>query len=409
MAPLTSYQRRLFVFLTVATFFEGYDFMALAQILPNLREDLGLSRAEGGWLVAVVNVGTVVAYLLVRQADFWGRRRLLLVTIVGYTLCTFLTGFSPNAWVFAGLQLVARVFLIAEWAISMVIAAEEYPAERRGMVLGVIGGAGSLGNVVCAGVVPLLLNTEYGWRSVYFVGIVPLVLIAIARRSLRETERYERVRATSGHVRRPLMAILRTPYRRRILQLAAIWALTYMCTTNGVTFWKEFATSERGLTDGQVGLAITIAALVSMPLVFMSGKLLDIVGRRRGAAIIYTVGVAGVLASYVLHGQWPLTVGLVFGIFGAAAVIPVLNAYTTELFPTELRSDAFAWANNLLGRIGYIGSPIVIGLVADDIGWGWAIRATLPFPLIALVLILVLLPETVGKELEETAALPARR
>jgi putative MFS transporter len=202
---------------------------------------------------------------------------------------------------------------------------------------------------VCAGVVPLLLHTEYGWRSVYFVGLVPLVLIAIARRSLRETERYERVRATSGHVRRPLMAILQTPYRRRILLLAAIWALTYMCTTNGVTFWKEFATSERGLTDGQVGLAITIAALVSMPLVFMSGKLLDLVGRRRGAVIIYTVGVAGVLGSYALHGQWPLTVGLVFGIFGTAAVIHS-STRADKAVPDRAASDAFAWANNLLGR-----------------------------------------------------------
>ena len=66
---LSSYQRRLFVFLSVATFFEGYDFMALTQILPELRADFGLDRTAGGILLGVINVGTVIAYLLIRKAD----------------------------------------------------------------------------------------------------------------------------------------------------------------------------------------------------------------------------------------------------------------------------------------------------------------------------------------------------
>jgi MFS transporter, putative metabolite:H+ symporter len=75
----------------------------------------------------------------------------------------------------------------------------------------------------------------------------------------------------------------------------------------------------------------------------------------------------------------------------------------TELFPTHLRSDAIAWSNNLLGRIGYMLSPIAVGFAAEEIGWGPAVSATALFPLVALALILWLLPETRGKELEETA------
>ena len=71
--PLTSYQRRLLVFLSVATFFEGYDVMALSQILPNLRADLGLSKATGGMLIAGVNAGAIAAWWLVRRADWWRR------------------------------------------------------------------------------------------------------------------------------------------------------------------------------------------------------------------------------------------------------------------------------------------------------------------------------------------------
>jgi putative MFS transporter len=250
--------------------------------------------------------------------------------------------------------------------------------------------------------VPLLLKTPFGWRSVYFVGAIPLVIIAVARRNLRETKRFEEVDAAAKE-KAPLTRILYTPYRGRMLKLALIWGLTYVCTQNAVTFWKTFAMSERGMTDAQVGTSITIAALVSMPLVFLAGKMLDVWGRRMGAVVIFTLTAAGVVGSYSLDSPVALTAALALGIFGSSAFLPVLNAYTTELFPTHLRSDAFAWSNNLLGRIGYVVSPIMVGLAAEKVGWGRAVSATAIGPILALGLILWLLPETKGKELEETA------
>jgi MFS transporter, putative metabolite:H+ symporter len=401
----TPYQKRLFLFLSVATFFEGYDFLALTQILPNLRADLHLGKADAGYLVAFINVGTVVAYLLVRRADRWGRKRVLTATIAGYTLATFLTGLSPNVYAFALMQMLGRIFLIAEWATSNVIAAEEYPAARRGMVIGVISAFSTLGSVTCAGVVPLLLHTRYGWRSVYFVGILPLVALAIARRSLRETRRFSEQVGARVEKKRSLMHIFKTPHKRRVVELGLIWLATYVCTQNGVTFFKEFAVGERGMTDADVGRAIAIAAVVSMPLVFYVGRFLDVVGRRIGAVIIFGLSSAGVFFCYTLHGYTAITVALVFGIFGASAVLPVLNAYTAELFPTDLRGDAFAWSNNLIGRIGYVLSPAVVGYAAGQVGWGAAVRVTAIFPLIAVALIVWLLPETKSRELEETAAL----
>lgn len=403
-APLTHYQRKLFVFLGVATFFEGYDLFALAQILPNLRADLGLTSAQGGLLVAVANVGTVLAYLLIYRADRWGRRRVLTITIAGYTFFSFLTALSFDAWSFAIFQLLARIFLIGEYAVAMVYAAEEYPADRRGMVIGVIQACSSLGAIVCAGTVPLLLETSLGWRSVYLVGTIPLLIIAVARRSLRETERFAR-EATGRDEASSFLRILRGPYRNRVLQLGTIWALTFVCTQNAVVFWKEFALSERGLTDAQVGAMLTIASLVSMPLVFASGKLLDLIGRRRGAVVIFGVTTLGTIASYTLDSQAALTCALVLGILGTSAVLPVLNAFTTELFPTALRSEAFAWSNNIIGRSAYLLSPVAIGLAAEAVGWGSAVAATAVFPLLALGLIVWLLPETGGRELEETSAL----
>ena len=119
---LTAYQWKLFGFLGVATFFEGYDFMILANVLPNLRADLGISEAAAGIMVGVSNLGTVAAYLLIRRADQWGRKSTLAVTIAGYTVFTFLTGFAVDPITFTVAQFFARMFLIAEWAITMVYA-----------------------------------------------------------------------------------------------------------------------------------------------------------------------------------------------------------------------------------------------------------------------------------------------
>jgi putative MFS transporter len=302
------------------------------------------------------------------------------------------------------------VFLIAEWATAMVYAAEEFPADRRGMVIGVIQGFSSLGAIVCAGVVPMLLKVPIenpvsgellGWRAVYFVGVVPLVLLAFARRNLKETQRFTESVKDRGH--RAFTAIWKSPYRRRVIELAIIWGVAYVCSQNAVTFWKDFAMSERGLTDADVGSCITIAALLSMPLIFAVGPLMDRAGRLPGAVIVFGLGGVGVFLSYTLDGKWPLTGALVFGVFGASAVPAVLNAFTTELFPTDFRGDAFAWANNLLGRIGYVLSPIAVGMLAEAHSWGGVLRYTAIANIIALALIFLWLPETKNRELEETA------
>ncbi len=397
--PLSPYQKKLFAFLGVATFFEGFDFMALTQILPQLRAEFHLSESDAGWAMGAINVGTILAYVLVRKADVWGRKRVLSLTIAGYTIFTGLSALSPNVFVFVALQLVARLFLIAEWATAMVFAAEEYPADRRGMVMGVIQAFSSLGAVACAGVVPLMLKTSLGWRGLYLVGVLPLLLLAVARRSIRESRRFEAPTAPSS-----LWRIWGTPYKKRVLQMSAIWSLTYLCTQNVVSWWKEFAVGERGWTDAQVAVTITIAAVSSMPFVFLSGKLLDVVGRRRGAVIIYGVGAISCVMAFTSDAQWALTMGLAGGIFGASAVLPVLNAYSAELFPNGIRADAFAWCNNALGRIGYVAAPIVVGQLAAGLGLGNAVALTAISLMAALGLIWWLLPETKNQELEESSA-----
>ena len=398
--PLTSDQRRLLIFLSAATFFEGFDFLAITQVLPHVRADFGLSQSETGLLVGVANIGPILACFIVRLIDRIGRRKVMQYTLLGYAGFTLASGLAPDPYSFAIAQLLARMFLVGEWATSMVYAAESFPAERRGQAIGIIQGVAALGAVTCGGVAPLLMKLEVGWRAVYFFGAIPVVILLFARRNLKETERFLAV-ANAEQNRRALWDIVRGPHRLRVLTVALLWWLVYVGTHNATTFWKEFAMTERGMTDGQVGVSLTIAAVCAMPFVFAVGPMLDRLGRRGGAAIIYPVAALGVLGAFTLTDRVGLTIAMALTIFGASAVLPVVEAYTTELFPTELRGDAFAWANNLLGRLGPVLSPPLVGIAAEHVGWGPAVATTSVANILALILIWAALPETRGRELED--------
>jgi putative MFS transporter len=400
VTKLDSYQTRLLFFLGVASFFEGFDFMTFAQILPILKTEMHLTPLGGGLLQTIINAGTILAYFIVRYASTWGRKRVLTITVLGYAFFTFLTGFAPNMWVFGAAQCAARVFLIGEWATGLVIIAEEFPKERRGFGIATISATSGVGSIVCAITISLLTHTQFTWRLPFFVGVIPLLLVAWARRDLRETKRF----VESSHIRHSIFTIFYSRHLNRVLQIGLIWFLTYVCTQNAVTNWRLFVTTERSISDGQAGFAIGLAAGLSVPAGYMIGPLLDILGRRGCAMIVFLATSLGVYGAYTFHSFWPLTVSLMIALMGTTTVLPVLNAWNAELFPTELRADAVAWGNNILGRIGYVLSPIAIGAWAGSVGsYELPMRVTTIFPLIALVLVLFLLPETRAKELEDTS------
>jgi putative MFS transporter len=168
-------------------------------------------------------------------------------------------------------------------------------------------------------------------------------------------------------------------------------------------FWKEFALNERGLSEEAASAAIIQSAVLAMLIAFAAGRFLDAVGRRVGGSILIGCMAVGVFIAYTAHDPLFLKLGLFVGMIGINTMLTVLNAFTTELFPTEHRAQAFAWSNNLIGRIGYWLSPFAIGALVDSHGWGSVIRMTAPFPALAIVLIWILLPETKGRELEQTA------
>ncbi len=154
-----------------------------------------------------------------------------------------------------------------------------------------------------------------------------------------------------------------------------------------------------------MALALTVAAVTAAPAIVVSGRLLDALGRRVGATLTLAATAVGVVLAYRAQATWALTLGVVLAVFGSSAVLPALNAWTAELFPTELRGAGAALANNLLGRIGYVVGPLAVGAAAGQVGWGVAVAATALGPVVAMAGVWRWMPETRGQELEVSAAL----
>lgn len=228
----------LFVLLSTATLFDGFDAAMLTVAAPDARVTLGIDREEWGVLFAFTRLGMVASFFFLLFADRFGRRALMMITIVGFTVANGLSGLATGKLEFALFQFVARIFLTAEYALAIIMVGEEFPARLRGRAIAVLTSFATLGVMAMAKVQPLILLGDCAsgslaagdcvapesnalrdagqaavaflqrslalpvdgadWRVLYILGLAPLVLVLLLRFGMRETRRFTAERARSA-------------------------------------------------------------------------------------------------------------------------------------------------------------------------------------------------------------------
>jgi len=366
-----AYRRRLLVLLSAATFFEGYDNFVLSFVLALVLGELGGSETQAGWIRAITGLGTVVAFVLAAQADRIGRKRLLLITIVGYTASAFLTAISPNLVFLTAAQFVAQVFLGAEWAVAVTIVVEDFPTSERGRSLGIVTSMNTLGGIL-VGVLAFvgLGSTPLSWRAFYLVNLLPLVLIAVGRRSMRETERYIAVSADpkSAHLdHTSVWEPWRPSFRERIVAVGLLTFFRHAAVAAATFWWAYYAQREVGISVSTSGLYLAAAGIVGAIGFIVAGRLMD----RFGRIPTFQGYMAGTLvfgtALFQIHSALVMLPVLCLAIFFGLGSVAVTSAFSTEYFPTYVRSRAAAWCRNAFEVPGAIAAPLVVGILGDHV------------------------------------------
>jgi putative MFS transporter len=395
---MTQRHRNLLLLLGAATLFEGYDRFIISLALPYIGRDLGISEADLGYSLSLIRIGALLSILLGRVADGFGRRRVLVATILAYTLATAATGLSTGLVTFVLFQLVATIFLTAELALAQVVIAEEFPAGARGRGQGLLGAFAALGAGVAALLFPLLQATPLGWRGLYFIGLLPLVLIAFLRRNMPETERWQRLQ-DEAHRKAGLFDIFQPGLRLRFVVLIVLAASATLVAAPMFSFASYRATNTFGWTPAQVSSMMVAGGGLGLSGWFIFGRLADTVGRRVIGAITIVCAAVGVAAFY--RTSWLLPAFALI-VFSEAGVSIAINSLGTELFPTALRATAKSWITNA-GILGAMIGLAVVGALSQYVGGVHvAISMLVAVPLLSLPLIF-LLPETSGQELESIA------
>jgi putative MFS transporter len=396
---LTARHRTLLFLLGAATLFEGYDRFIVTLALPYIGKDLGASEGQLGWALSAIRVGALLSVLLGRAADRHGRRRLLLITVLSYTLATAATGLSRGLLEFVIFQLIATVFLVTELALAQVVIAEEFPAAWRGRGQGQLGAFAALGGGVVAILFPILQKTALGWRGLYFIGLLPLLLIAYLRRALPETTRWqqEKQRAHAVHVR--FADLARPPYGRRFFALLAMAFCVSAMGAPAGQFLSYRATNTFGWTPAQVITMIVVGGGIGFWGWFIVGRIADVIGRRLTGACAFIGAALAAAAYYQTSYLYPAIAALVFTEAGTAIA---LNSLGTELFPTRLRASAKSWITNA-GIVGAMAGLAAVGAFADQFGGVETVIPVLALLPVVVAPVLFVLPETRGRQLEVIA------
>jgi putative MFS transporter len=382
--------------------------MALFSLaLKQIQAELMIPEARLGELGALVRLGALPAFLFMLIADRLGRRRVLFVTIIAYTLLTGATAFAPDARTFVALQFAARTFAMAEVLLAYVVIAEEIDPEHRGWAIGALGALAACG----VGAALLAFTTvevlPMGWRSLYLLGLGPLTLIAWMRRALPETQRFEMhraaraTRATFLNAVQPLVNLVRM-YPGRFTAIAVVIFLLSFAENSAGFFQAKYFQEEHGWTPAQFGLMGFFGGFIGIFGSAFAGRLSDRHGRRPIVTIFLVAHPLFVIGYYQAFG-WllpPLWIGAVFSGIGSGVV---LGALGNELFPTSYRSTS-SGARMIVGTVGGAVGLTVESLLFGVFGSHWtAISVLVSLVFVAPLLVWAFFPETSGRALEETA------
>jgi MFS transporter, putative metabolite:H+ symporter len=442
--PMTARHRAVARVVAAGTFFDAFDSLVLGIALTVIARSLGQGFLGTGVLISAGYLGQAIGALALGSvSDRIGRRRTFLAAIAVFSLLSVACALAWNLEALTIARLLQGIGLGAEVPIAATLISEYAPALRRGravMLYQAIFAWGVFAAPLVGLVVFALVDPTTGWRVLFGLGVLPILLVLLGRRALPESVRwlnakgrnaeadaivseFERTAEREGRhlpapqpavadVARPtrLAEIFAPAYRTRTFLNGTLWFTVYF-VSYGYSVWLPSLYVTIGGLQVSQALYLTLAVGAAQLLtVYAFALAVDRIGRRPLFLAGFAVGIAGAVLGLVLVGLgatgWPtlFAAGMLLAI-GTYVPAAGLYLYIPELYPTRIRAWGTA-AGSSMNRIASVIAPIIVGaLLAADLGLGSVFLVFGVVLVVGLIAMLAWGVETAGRSLEETGDL----
>ena len=379
---------------------DAMDVMLYSFVLAYLMSEFGMDKATGGLLNSLTLIASAIGgFLFGILADRIGRTRALMGSILMYSVSSAACGLSHSIPQLATFRFLLGLGMGGEWSSGAALIAETWRAEHRGRALGLMQSTYAIGEAVAATVV-LIVFPHFGWRAVFFAGVLPALLVFWIYRGVPEPELWK------NRSKEKKSSALRQLLEKDVLRNGLL--ATTMNAFSMFGYWGLFTwiPGYLSLPVSKGGRGLSLVVGTTFYLVLSPGKWLgyasfgffaDAFGRRK-PYFTYLL-VAAILVPLYAVIRSPILLLLLgpFVAFFGTGFFSGYAAIASELFPGEIRAAAMGLSYNL-GRGLSAAAPFAVGAIATRFGFLPAFLL-LAGAFLAAAFLALLLPETRGREL----------
>jgi len=376
LAEASGPQKRVLIAAGLGWMLDSMDVMLYALVLGQVQLALHLSAATSGAMMsATLIAGAVGGIGFGWFADRFGRTRALMWSVLVYSVATGLCGLARSAEQLLICRLLLGLGMGGEWAAGAALVAETWPAKNRGKALALVQSAWAIGYALGAMVVALVMP-RFGWRAVFFAGVIPALVVLWIRRGVREPEEWTHKR--TGRV--PIGEMFRGRLGYNTLVCATMNAAALFAYWGLVTWVPRFLS----MPPAEGGRGLNIVQTSAWTVVMQAGTFVGYVSfgyiadrfSHKWTYIGYLL-IAAVLVpmfAFVHSVNALLVIGPLVGFFGTG-YFSGFSVIASELFPTALRGSAMGLVYNS-GRLVSAAAPFLIGSVSEHAGLSFALCLT---------------------------------
>jgi MFS family permease len=393
LAEASSEQRRTLLAAFLGYMLDSMDVMLYALVLGPIQREMHLSAGLSGAMVSATLIAAAFGGVLFGWfADRFGRVRALMWSVLVYSVATALCGLTQTATQLMLCRVVLGLGMGGEWASGAVLVAETWPDRHRGKALALVQSSWAVGYALGAAVVGLVMP-RFGWRAVFFAGILPALVSLWVRYGLREPEIWRQKRTPQLQIGR----LFRGAFGYSMLVCASMNAAALFAWWGLFTWLPRFLS----MSTAEGGRGLSIVQTSTWTIVMQTGTFLGYIAfgfladrfSRKYTYIGFLI-VAALLVPVFAFVRNPIAllfIGPLVGFFGTG-YFSGFSVIASELFPTALRASAMGFVYNI-GRVLSAAAPFLIGRVSEHAGLSYALCITSgAFLLAALIATALRLP-----------------